>query len=96
MMADPRMDFSIPERMQEYPGAIRDLMVREVCSLEPALLSKPFSELVPDLRAVRQKVKALGLWAPHIPRSQGGLGLELRRVRPGRRRARYEPARPYV
>jgi len=50
-------------------------MVRDVYCLEPALLSKPFSELVPDLRAIRQKVKALGLWAPQIPQSHGGLGL---------------------
>ena len=64
-----------PERMQELLAAIRELMEREVYPLEPALLSQPFSELVPDLQAVRQKVKALGLWAPHIPRSHGGLGL---------------------
>ena len=62
--------------MQELLAAIRDLMVREVYPLEPALLSKPFSELVPDLRAVRQKVKGLDLWAPHIPRAHGGLGLD--------------------
>ncbi len=30
---------------------------------------------MPDLRAIRQKVKALGLWAPQIPKSHGGLGL---------------------
>jgi acyl-CoA dehydrogenase len=69
------MDFSIPERMHDILGAVRDLLGREVVPLEPALLSKPFSELVPELAAVRQKVKALGLWAPHIPRSHGGLGL---------------------
>ena len=69
------MDFSIPERMHEILGAIRDLITREVMSLEPALLAKPFTELVPDLNLVRQQVKALGLWAPHIPRSHGGLGL---------------------
>jgi acyl-CoA dehydrogenase len=68
------MDFSIPERMHEILGAIRDLMAREVVPLEPALLAKPFSELVPELDAVRRKVKSLGLWAPHIPRSHGGLG----------------------
>ena len=54
------MDFSIPERMQDILAAIRELMEREVYPLEPALLSKPFSELVPDLRAIRQKVKAAG------------------------------------
>jgi acyl-CoA dehydrogenase len=69
------MDFSIPDRMHETLGAIRDVMTRDVMPLEPALLAKPFSELVPDLDLVRQKVKALGLWAPQIPRSHGGLGL---------------------
>jgi acyl-CoA dehydrogenase len=69
------MDFSISERMQQVLTAIRDLVIREVVPLEPALLSKPFSELVTDLAAVRAKVKAQGLWAPHIPRSHGGLGL---------------------
>jgi acyl-CoA dehydrogenase len=69
------MDFSIPERIHEMSGALHDLMAKEVVPLEPALLAKPFSELLPELRAVRQKVKALGLWAPQIPRSHGGLGL---------------------
>jgi acyl-CoA dehydrogenase len=69
------MDFSIPERMQGILTAIRELMVRSVYPLEPALMSRPFSELAPDLRAIRQQVKALGLWAPQIPKSHGGLGL---------------------
>ena len=37
------MDFSIPERMQGILAAIRELMVREVYPLEPALMSRPFS-----------------------------------------------------
>jgi acyl-CoA dehydrogenase len=69
------MDFLIPERMQSILTMVREVMVRDVYCLEPALLSKPFSELVSDLRAIRQKVKALGLWAPQIPKSHGGLGL---------------------
>jgi acyl-CoA dehydrogenase len=69
------MDFTIPERMHGILGGIRELIAREVIPLESALLAKPFSELLPDLRAVRGKVKSLGLWAPQIPRSHGGLGL---------------------
>ena len=69
------MDFGIPRRVDEILPQIRDVLVRDVLPLERALLSKPFAELVPDLYTVRQKVKALGLWAPHIPRSHGGLGL---------------------
>jgi acyl-CoA dehydrogenase len=69
------MDFTIPERMHGILGGIRDLITREVVPLESALLARPFSELLPDLLAVRGKVKSLGLWAPHIPRTHGGLGL---------------------
>ena len=61
--------------MQGILGTIRELMVREVYPLERTLLSRPFSELVPELQAIRQKVKSLGLWAPQMPRSLGGLGL---------------------
>ena len=69
------MDFSIPEQMQGILGTIRELVVRDVYPLEGQLLSRPFSELVPELQAIRQKVKSLGLWAPQMPRSLGGLGL---------------------
>jgi acyl-CoA dehydrogenase len=70
------MDFSIPERMQAMLASIRELMVREVYPLERALLSMPFSALARDLKAVRQNVKERGLWAPQIPTSHGGLGLD--------------------
>jgi acyl-CoA dehydrogenase len=69
------MDFTIPERMHGILGGIRELIAREVIPLESALSAKPFSKLLPDLGAVRGKVKSLGLWAPQIPRSHGGLGL---------------------
>jgi len=69
------MDFSIPESMQGILATLRAFIVREVYPLEPTLLTKPFSELVPQLKAVRQQVKALGFWAPQIPRAHGGLGL---------------------
>ena len=53
---------------------IRELIEREVIPLEPALLSKPFSELVRRLRRSAAKVKQMGLWAPQIPRDHGGHG----------------------
>ena len=88
------MDFSIPERMQDILAAIRELMEREVYPLEPALLSKPFSELVPELRAIRQKVKALGPLGSADPQVAWRAGAQLRGVRPGRRGARPQPAGP--
>lgn len=56
---------------------IRDFIEREVIPLEPEFLGRPFHELLPVMRALREKVKSLGLWAPHLPRSLGGLGLSL-------------------
>jgi acyl-CoA dehydrogenase len=69
------MDFTIPKSIEAVLPKVRELIEREVIPLEPALLSKPFSELVPRLTVIRQQVKKLGLWAPHIPADHGGLGL---------------------
>ena len=45
--------------------------------LEIEFIQRPFRELLPRLREKRDRVKALGLWAPHLPETLGGLGLPL-------------------
>jgi alkylation response protein AidB-like acyl-CoA dehydrogenase len=69
------MDFRIPSSIEPLLPKIRELIEGEVIPLEPALLSNPFSDLVPRLTGLRQQVKKLGLWAPHMPRELGGMGL---------------------
>jgi alkylation response protein AidB-like acyl-CoA dehydrogenase len=69
------MDFSIPRSIVDVLPKVRELIERELFPLEPALMAKPFSELVPRLTEIRHKVKQMGLWAPHIPKDHGGLGL---------------------
>ena len=49
----------------------------EAYPLEEAFLKQPFKELVPLLEAKRAQVKAAGMWAPHLPKNYGGLGLTL-------------------
>ncbi|MBP7693339.1 MAG: acyl-CoA dehydrogenase family protein [Anaerolineales bacterium] len=49
----------------------------ELFPLEPAFLREGFTAIEPALQTARQKVKALGLWAPPLPAEYGGLGLEL-------------------
>src|SRR6185295_14766529 len=56
---------------------IKEFLRTEVYPLESDFLRKPFRELIPALKAKREQVKALGLWAPHLPEAQGGLGLSL-------------------
>ena len=69
------MDFSIPERMHEMLGAIRDLMAREVDSARARALGEAVFRAGARSACGPSKGEALGLWAPQIPRSHGGLGL---------------------
>jgi acyl-CoA dehydrogenase len=57
--------------------AVRDFIDREVTPLEPAFLGGSFRQLEPQLDRLRARVKELGLWTPHLPRAEGGLGLTL-------------------
>jgi len=49
----------------------------EALPLEPDFLHRPFRELLPRLQEKRNQVKALGLWAPHLPKEYGGQGFSL-------------------
>jgi acyl-CoA dehydrogenase len=61
----------------ELLARVRAFLREEVFPLEREFLSKPFRDLLPTLSEKRERVKALGLWAPQIPREYGGLGLGL-------------------
>ena len=56
---------------------IRAFLLERALPMEPRFLSEPFAELVPELAALREEVKRLKLWTPHLPVSMGGLGLTL-------------------
>src|SRR5688572_21757495 len=56
---------------------IKEFLRTQVYPLETDFLRRPFRELTATLNAKREEVKALGLWAPHLPEEHGGLGLSL-------------------
>ena len=56
---------------------IKEFLRTRVYPLESDFLRLPFRDLVPALNAKRDEVKAMGLWAPHLPTEHGGLGLTL-------------------
>jgi acyl-CoA dehydrogenase len=57
---------------------IQEFVVSELFPLERTFLSEgSFEALVPTLKALRQTVKELGWWAPHMPKELGGMGLGL-------------------
>lgn len=56
---------------------IRQFLEEHAFPLERDFLSRPFRDLVPRLAELRAEVKRRGLWAPHLPKEMGGLGLPL-------------------
>jgi acyl-CoA dehydrogenase len=56
---------------------IKEFVRTRVYPLESDFLRRPFRDLVPALKAKREEVKTEGLWAPHLPKEHGGLGLTL-------------------
>lgn len=71
------MDFSKSERAKTMTEMVRTFMEKEVYPLEPEFRHQGFKALVPKLAEVREKVKQLDLFAPHMPAEYGGAGLNL-------------------
>jgi acyl-CoA dehydrogenase len=65
------------EKLVGLLDRIKEFLRTNAYPLEPDFLRRPFRDLTPTLNATREKVKALGLWAPHLPKEHGGLGLTL-------------------
>ncbi len=68
------MNFAIEPKLEATLAQIREFMRAAVYPLERDFLSKPFRELLPALNERRAQVKAMGWWAPSIPKEYGGAG----------------------
>jgi alkylation response protein AidB-like acyl-CoA dehydrogenase len=71
------MDFALPERSRALVATVREFVESEVIPLEKILMTQGFRALEPALEAAREKVRALGLLAPHVAKEHGGGGLSL-------------------
>ncbi len=57
--------------------SIRAFLKKEVYPLESRFLQKGFKSILPELIDLRQRVKAWGVWTPHLPKKYGGKGFSL-------------------
>lgn len=69
------MDFSISSQTKELLAKVRAFVDREIVPLEGAFATKTFAEMLPEIERRRRMVREMGLWAPQIPKEQGGMGL---------------------
>jgi acyl-CoA dehydrogenase len=65
------------EKFEGCLETVRRFIQEEGVPLEREFLGRPFRDLLPKLGERRAKVRALGLWTPHLPQEYGGLGLSL-------------------
>lgn len=71
------MDFSIPDRVQEITRRVRSFLDREVVPLEREVFARGFGAALAELDRLRDEVKEMGLFPPHLPSEWGGGGLSL-------------------
>ncbi len=70
------IDFTLPPHVTDVRDRVRDFMEHEVGPTEDRLRrAGDLRAWRPALRELRQKAKAMGLWAPHMPRRYGGMEL---------------------
>ncbi len=74
------MGFVPSDALNEILSRFSRLLDERVLPLEPELLTRGFVAIEPALAKVRDEAKALGLWAPHLPRELGGMGLSVLEV----------------
>lgn len=71
------MDFSLPKEVEDLRQRVATFVADEIMPVEADQANFDDHENIsePALQALRVKAKAVGLWAPQMPTSRGGLGL---------------------
>jgi alkylation response protein AidB-like acyl-CoA dehydrogenase len=71
------MGFAPRDGLKEILARFSQFVEDELLPLEPELFAKGFVALEPALNAKRARARELGLFAPHLPKELGGMGLSL-------------------
>jgi len=71
------MNFQIPDHVQDIRTQIRDFVTREIIPLEKHYDFETGRMPESTNQEARAKVRRAGFWTPHLPKSEGGLGLDL-------------------
>lgn len=71
------MDFAIAPQVLDLKARVREFLRQHLFPLERGFCRESdFGRLEPELHGVRQLAKSADLWAPQLPESLGGQGLE--------------------
>ncbi len=73
---NPKQEISAAQ-LQQLLVAYRQFVAQELFPIDLDVVKGPFKSYLPTLNALREKAKSLGLFAPHLAKNEGGLGLNL-------------------
>lgn len=76
------MDFTIPAHVQDIAHRVRDFVDSEVVPVEASVIREQREVTMDEIRELRAKAKSAGLWAPTMPKSLGGMGLNIQEIIP--------------
>lgn len=71
------MDFETPDWIAEQLAQIQQFVEERLIPIEKEIIFSNFFDVEQRLKGLREEVKKMGLWAPHIPASIGGCGKSL-------------------
>jgi len=71
------MNFETPDWITEQLASIQQFVDEKLIPIEQEIIFSNFFDVEPRLKSLRNEVKQMGLWAPHIPESIGGCGKSL-------------------
>ncbi len=71
------VDIFASERLKEIYPQLKNFVEQELYPIEMELLRIPFNKAAKILDEKREKAKDHGLWAPYLPRRDGGMGLTM-------------------
>ncbi|MDX1959476.1 MAG: acyl-CoA dehydrogenase family protein [Leptospiraceae bacterium] len=90
------MDFQEPEEIKKLKAKIHDFIINEVVPLEKYYDYEHGRMPESVSQDARKKVKEAGLWTPHLPKSEGGLGLDMLGTAMVFTSIGYSPIAPYI
>jgi alkylation response protein AidB-like acyl-CoA dehydrogenase len=71
------MDFDHPPELVALLARARGFVAAHLAPVERRLAEEGFFAVEPELKRLRNQVRAEGMWAPQLPRELGGMGLTL-------------------
>ncbi len=71
------MNFETPEWIANQLAKIQQFVDQKLIPIEKEIIFADFFEIEQRLKGLREEVKTMGLWAPHIPEEIGGCGKSL-------------------